>query len=198
MLAAATDSALERNHRPGDGRPVTALRWLVGTAATIAVFAVLVLVVTYAALPLLGYETRAVVGGSMEPSISRGSLAVLERVHPGEIEEGDIITFRYAEGNVDTTHRVVGIRDVEGRPSFTTRGDANTEADAVEVRLSGDAKRVVYAVPHAGRALEFVRGTSGLLVFIVAPALGVMALWIAGGEQRRKQDQRDAGPSPAL
>src|SRR3954452_5030175 len=56
---------------------------------------------------VLGWHFVMVSGGSMEPAIGFGSLAVVEEIRPGDISPGDIVTFRHPSyGGKVVTHRV--------------------------------------------------------------------------------------------
>jgi signal peptidase len=116
---------------------------------------------------------------SMSPTLEPGDgfVAVPTRV-AGEIDEGDVVTFRAREeGNRLTTHRVVAVTD-EG---YVTRGDANPFTDqqggeppvtrdrVAAVALSVDGSVVV--VPGVGEAVEASQGVFASL----ADSLGLDA-----------------------
>lgn len=91
------------------------------------------------------WRPYAIVTGSMEPAIARGDLVLLEKVNPGEIEVGDIITFR--EGRTPITHRVYSISE-DG--VIHTKGDANAQVDPYSIHASDVIGRVKYKIPHLG------------------------------------------------
>lgn len=70
------------------------------------------------------YELYSVESGSMEPTLTVGSVIVCEKTqHPESLKEGQIVTFRTLSG-VIVTHRIVEvIRDESGNVSYRTRGD---------------------------------------------------------------------------
>ncbi|MCL2574066.1 MAG: signal peptidase I [Defluviitaleaceae bacterium] len=77
-----------------------------------------------------------VLTGSMEPTISRGSIAIIERVPPqqtfDEIEIGDIIHF--GRNNTPFVHRVTEYwYDLQGVRHYVTQGDATSGPDAFPV-----------------------------------------------------------------
>ena len=76
---------------------------------------------------MFGYATFFVVSGSMEPTINKGEVILVERVFsPEELKKGDIITFNGKGGALEgkvVTHRIISEGVVDGK--VTTCGDAN-------------------------------------------------------------------------
>src|SRR2546425_3185564 len=68
---------------------------------------VLVLAVVLTRVPVFGYRTVILAGGSMEPALHNGSLVITREAEPEELEVGDIITFRYPGSRLTITHRIV-------------------------------------------------------------------------------------------
>jgi signal peptidase len=116
----------------------------------VAVAAVLVV----ASLGVSPFQLSYVTSGSMEPTLSEGDGYVLVG---GDVEVGDVITFRTEDGYV--THRVVG----ESAGGYTTRGDANPSTDQ-----AGGAP-LIQEEQVLGKALT----VGGQLV--VVPGLGTVA-----------------------
>lgn len=146
-------------------------------AAASLAFAVTLGAVAAATLPTaLGYHAYIVYGGSMEPALPLGSVAVARPVTPDQVKVGDIIAFERSPLSSPVLHRVVDIRLEEGERLFVTKGDSNAHADPRPVRLEGDGDRVVYHVPLVGFLIHFARTTGGLLVFFAAPLAALLAL----------------------
>lgn len=151
-----------------------------GIALASLTFAVTLGAVAAATLPTaFGYHAYIVYGGSMEPALPLGSVAVARPVNADQVKVGDIIAFEGSPSSSPVLHRVVDVRVQEGERLFMTKGDANAHADAHPLRLEGDGDRVVYHVPLVGFLIHFARTTGGLLVFFAAPlaALLAMTLW---------------------
>lgn len=121
-----------------------------------------------------------VLSGSMEPTIGVGDVIVVDDVDPGNVEEGDIITFRRAGDEVPTTHRVIDVREVDDRIEFTTKGDANEDPDAAPVTGDQVVGRVVgidvpafgtalFVVPFIGYVIRTLGTTHGFVVFFAVP-----------------------------
>ena len=68
--------------------------------------------VAAATLPVLfGYHTYVVNGGSMEPSLKRGSVAVARATNSFALEVGDVIARRESEDGPAGLHRIARIID---------------------------------------------------------------------------------------
>lgn len=109
-----------------------------------------------------GYKLFTVQSGSMLPSITIDSLAMVKPV--GEYAVNDIITFKNAP--MPTTHR---IQKIDGQ-TYTTKGDANDAADSQPVRQEQILGKVVLVVPYAGFPVAFAKSKEGFMLLIVIPA----------------------------
>lgn len=133
-------------------------------------------------LPIPGnVEVKIVKSGSMEPSIRTGGIVILQpSSHYGV---GDVITFgEDSRDMIPTTHRIVSVREENGKTFFTTKGDANEEADTQIVVQSDIAGKVIVAVPYAGYILDFARQPLGFALLIGLPAAMIIfdefaAIW---------------------
>ena len=120
-----------------------------------------------------GIDTKIVQSGSMEPAIHVGALVF---VRPSaSYSVGDIITFGEDSASaVPTTHRVEGVRKVGAAEFYTTKGDANEEADQQEVANNEVIGKVFLSVPFAGFVLDFARQPLGFALLIALPAFLVI------------------------
>lgn len=133
-------------------------------------------------------QIKIVESGSMEPAILTGSLVVVKPSSAYAV--GDVITFESRSAEVPTTHRIVSIEGEGTERVFTTKGDANEEADTDTTSLSAVLGKIVIAVPYAGFVLDFARQPMGFLLLIVLPALMIIfgeieKIWT---EVRRKKN----------
>ncbi len=103
----------------------------------------------------LGMATFVVTGGSMEPTIHKGSLVIDEPVSADKIRLGDIITFDHYDQT--TTHRVVGIEGSANGAMFSTKGDANQVTDPEPLSFPGRVGLVKLAVPGLGYAVAWMQ-----------------------------------------
>ncbi len=138
-------------------------------------------------LPIPGaIEIKIVQSGSMEPAIHTGGVVVIQPTSAYAV--GDVVTFgKDSKAQVPTTHRIVSERQEEDTTYFTTKGDANEEADANEVAHSEVIGRVLFTVPYVGYLIDFSRKPLGFIMLIVIPASLIILheLWGIFAELRK-------------
>lgn len=170
----------------------------IGTAVTI-VIALIALFILGASLPKVvpcddlpfgWYTFRIVTSGSMEPKIPVGS--IVASYPTGEYDVGDVITFTSEKFTIPTTHRIASV-DLSGvKPVFTTKGDANEEADYASVSKSQILGEVFLTVPYAGYLAHFVstpRGTWSVFWIIVLIFAGWFGIDIFRKRERKNENK---------
>jgi len=103
----------------------------------------------------LGMATFVVTGGSMEPTIHKGSLVIDQPVTADKLHLGDIITFDHYDQT--TTHRIVGVEGSATGTMFSTKGDANQVTDPEPLTFPGRVGLVKLAVPGLGYAVAWMQ-----------------------------------------
>jgi signal peptidase I len=155
----------------------------------------LLLLATFAALVvtfapgLLGYQRYVLVGGSMEPTIHRGSIVFDDVVRVRDLRAGDVITYQPPGAAKPVTHRIISAEPQKtGTPIFRTQGDANAAADMRPFKLDKPTQaRFAFAVPYLGWVF-IVLGTPHMRFLLLAlPALLIAlamlrSLWREGGQ----------------
>ena len=124
--------------------------------------------------PITGnYKVMIVQGGSMEPAIKMGSVAVVKPVSDYKI--GDVITFGpYSKTKAPTSHRIYDIKIVNDSPVYITKGDANDTPDQREIRKSDILGKVLFSVPYLGFAVAFAQQPIGFALIIIIPAVVII------------------------
>ncbi|MCM3688081.1 signal peptidase I [Kocuria rosea] len=175
--------------------------------------AVSALLAAIVVVPLLaGWVPLTVLSGSMEPTVPTGSQVVVEPLDgeddAARLGVGDVVTFMPRPDDATlVTHRIVQVAyDGEGKPAFTTQGDANADPDEGEVTAVQLRGLVKYHVPYAGWAatlLDQEQKRGGIV--LAAAALSGYALWQAVGALRDGRARRtsrpaaeNAGPAPPV
>src|SRR5437764_8031806 len=109
----------------------------------------------FVAIRALGMATFVVTGGSMEPTIHKGSLVIDEPVTADKLRLGDIITFDHFDQT--TTHRIVGVEGSATGTMFSTKGDANQVTDPQPLTFPGRVGLVKLVVPGIGYAVAWMQ-----------------------------------------
>lgn len=122
-----------------------------------------------------GYRMFVVMSGSMKPEIEAGSVVLVGRKE--EYKASDVITFlknpsdNLRNVKATVTHRVIEVHDDEGKATFTTKGDANETVDIEMITERQVLGKVLFSMPHVGRAIAFTRTQTGFILLIVIPAV---------------------------
>lgn len=124
-----------------------------------------------------GYQSHAVLTGSMVPAMPVGSLVISRATPAAAVRTGDIITF-HAPSGVLVTHRIlrkvdspVDVPGGQHRTFFETKGDANNTADRWRVPDEGSTQRVVLVIPRAGYLTEAVSRPLARLLLLPLPGI---------------------------
>jgi signal peptidase I len=180
----------------------TLLSWF---AMVLLALFVLGLVMVALAPRVLGAPLVIVIGGSMEPTIPLGSVAIMRAIEAKDVREGDIIKYidpRYAR---IVTHRVIGI---DQRGHFITRGDANPAPDLRTVAPQHVQAKYLFSVPRVGYFIQWIGTRQGFLSIILVPGIAIIGLELLSiaralwpGRTRRSLegdggDDVEAGPFP--
>lgn len=139
-------------------------------ALSAMILVVMILIAGVLLLPYaFGYQTLAVLSGSMEPAYHVGSIVFVKKVPADEIKVGDPITFRLSGEAAFATHRVVRID--KDKKQFVTKGDANNMEDGPTSfeSLVGRASNI--SVPLLGYISVNIKTPKGILA-----ATGVIVL----------------------
>ena len=139
--------------------------------------------------------------GSMEPTISAGSIAFVREIPATDIAEGDIVTVDRGEDILPVTHRVTEISNTDsdsGAVTFTMRGDANETPDPAPYTAQ-TVRRVLFSVPGVAPVIQWFQNPlvlGGLT--IGASALVVWAFWPRANEAPKRQRGAHSAQTIAL
>lgn len=110
------------------------------------------------------FEARMVLTGSMEPTISAGSLVIFDKgITKEELQVGDIIIFHYAPyGDVPITHRIIDIVKNGDTIQYICKGDASSGLQTIS---SGDViGKITFTSMFLGNLLTFIQTPSVLII----------------------------------
>ncbi|MFZ5827753.1 MAG: signal peptidase I [Bacillota bacterium] len=124
---------------------------------------------------LFGHRFMMVLSDSMVPTMRAGDMVVGIPPKPGEIQVGDIVTYRNHMARRLITHRVIEVTQLGSQPAYITQGDANDINDGNPV-LARDVVAVYsFRIPYAGYLLGLAQSWVGLVVLIIIPSLVLMS-----------------------
>jgi len=120
---------------------------------------------------VLGMRFYAVQTGSMSPTLSVGSLCVVDHhTDFNTIQNGDIIVFKISDSTV-VTHRVVKITE----NGLVTKGDANNAEDAGYVTQDNFVGKNIFVIPKLGFVILLIRNPRGI-ISVVFITIGIIML----------------------
>lgn len=142
-----------------------------------------------------GYSMFRVVTGSMEPTISTGSLLLCKNTKIENVEVGDIVCYRTKISEIYgsiVTHRVIDKqKDNNGNIYLETRGDANASSDPYyvdswdlvgKVRWYSGEKNIMNDI------LAFISSKVGFLMCVALPILLVSGLIMQSAVKNLRKD----------
>lgn len=113
------------------------------------------------------YKLYVVQSGSMEPTISTGSVII---VTPKEnYQVGDIITAQNTNNSGTFTHRISAIEEVSGAPTYQTKGDANESPDPELTTSTNVLGSPVFWLPFIGYVVSFAKTQTGFILLVIVP-----------------------------
>jgi len=175
---------------------VHTLRRLVAGVLGLVLLASTAIALGIALFPVLtGGSALTVLSGSMSPGLPVGAIAFVRPVDPATVEPGDVITFQRAPDAPElVTHRVLAVDASSGVPVFTTKGDANEDADVDPVAASAVQGRLWFGVAYLGRLSAILHSPKGVGLLVVLVCAVIAA---APGPRPGTAKARRDGTGPA-
>ncbi|MFR5328830.1 MAG: signal peptidase I, partial [[Clostridium] innocuum] len=96
------------------------------------------------------FRIYCILSGSMEPTISTGSLILVDT--DAELHTEDIVTFQKQDSII--THRIV--RQIDDQRTVT-KGDANDSDDPTPLYKTQIIGKVILVIPYIGYIVLFIR-----------------------------------------
>lgn len=151
---------------------------------------ILIILAVLAALMLLprafGFQTMAVLTGSMEPNYHVGSLIYVKDISFDNLQVGDVVTYKIAEDTV-VTHRIVEINSED--KTVITKGDANQDNDGNPVSENQIVGKAHYCIPALGLIAIYSKTPIG--IGVVCGILIVILLLNFLPEIFEKEDKKE-------
>jgi signal peptidase len=115
--------------------------------------------------------------GSMAPTITTGSLAVVREIPASELKVGDVATLLRGGERLPVTHRVLSVTqspDDADIQIVSMQGDNNPVPDTFPYYVD-TAKVVLWSVPHGAYVISYL--TSPLVLIALTIGIGSLVLW---------------------
>ncbi len=148
------------------------------------------------------FSAYIIISPSMEPNINVNDAVVDHKALSASINVGDIITFISNDPisyGKTITHRVVGkTQDAQGNYRYRTKGDNNNVEDSWIVPETHVLGKVMFKIPKLGYVQQFLSTSTGWIIAIVIPSLGViiydiLKIIIALFTSKDKDEETDNG-----
>lgn len=118
-------------------------------------------------IDLFGFKSFIVLTGSMEPNLNINDLIVVKGVKEEDIKVGDIITFHEKNSVQTVTHRVIEIKNENGKVFYRTKGDNNNTADKDPVTYNEIDGKILFKLDKFGVIVtELFTGTGLIVLFL--------------------------------
>lgn len=124
---------------------------------------------------LFGNRFFVVLSDSMVPIFETGDLIIAKEVETDTLQEGDIITFHFTNGEV-VTHKIYDITTIDDKRAFITKGDNNEEIDEQYIFADQVIGKYSMKIPKLGLIIDFFKSTIGFIIFIAIPLFIVIVL----------------------
>ena len=128
-----------------------------------------------------GYNCFVVLSGSMEKEFPVGSVIVSKSVEAETIKVGDIISFMSIDPSyMDevVSHKIRSITQYNGELAFETYGTTTGVSDGMPALSSKILGKYQFTIPYIGKAVLFIQGDKGFLIFIIVPLFIVFVLQV--------------------
>jgi len=157
----------------------------VGAIGGLACIAFAIVALAFGLTPLI------VQSGSMEPTVTTGSLLVTQTTPAADLKRGDVVTVPRQDRTL-VTHRIVQVTLRGDTATLRLKGDANDAIDPQAYRVKEAGKKVV-AIPFAGRVAAWA--SSGLGLFLLGLYVAFLAVSVAiDWRDRPGPSDRSNGP----
>ena len=102
-----------------------------------------------------------IVSESMEPTLQKNDVVIVQKCEPTQLQKGNIITFKQDERII--SHRIIDITEERGIIKFKTKGDNNEIADPDQVEAGQVYGKVLYNIGGVGKIINYIQNVSGFI-----------------------------------
>ena len=161
------------------------------TISTLIVVFVVSIAFLLVGIKLFGVQIYTVLSGSMEPTYKVGSVIYVVDVEIDELKEQDPITYRIGNDTI-ATHRIIDIKEENGKKTFQTKGDANDKPDERLVDENEIIGKPIFTIPLLGYLANFMQTRYGMLTTIgIAISLIIVVVIIDIAVDDKKKEEQE-------
>ena len=110
---------------------------------------------------IFGIYMFNIVSESMEPTLYKNDVVVVQKSETSQLQIGDIITFKQDERTI--SHRILDITEEKGTTKFETKGDNNEIADPDKVDSGQVYGKVLFKIKKIGKIVEYIQNIRGFI-----------------------------------
>ena len=138
---------------------------------------------------------KTVMSGSMKPTLNEGDIIIVKYMHPGEIQNGDIIVFwAKSWGALDpgtpVVHRVTDIQYSDGY-YYQTKGDNNAGYDPYTAHVNVIGK-VIQTLPYLGILAYYVNTAGGVwLIYLLIGVTIIALIYLIIKEDNEEEEEKE-------
>ncbi len=133
---------------------------------------------------LFGYGFMAVQTPSMTPEYPVGSVVIIKKADPAELNSDDVITFYSSNPSLNSmvvTHRIVEVaNDGDGTYSYITKGDANEIKDEYPAESERLIGKVVAKSSLMEKLINLRQNPMTFFLLIMLPMCALIAFEVFG------------------
>ncbi len=125
-----------------------------------------------------GYGVATVLTSSMRPMLRPGDLVITVQKPARQLETSDLIFLVDESSRRSYVHRIVAIRDDNGRLMIHTKGDANPVMDSAVALIPKTAwvPKTVASVPYVGATFTYFASFEGRLLGLAIVLLSLLLI----------------------
>ena len=121
---------------------------------------IIIIGIVFVLLFLIGIRPFVVLSGSMEPTIHKGSISLINvNYQYSKIKNNDIIAYTATSGD-KVTHRVINITE-EG---METKGDKNDSSDGFSTTEENYIGKNIFSIPGVGYIVKNIQTRRGKII----------------------------------
>lgn len=114
---------------------------------------------------IFGIHIFNIISESMEPTLEKNDIVIVQKCKESQLHKGDIITFLQDEKII--SHRILNIVKENGITKYETKGDNNKIADSNKVEFKQIYGKVVFKIKNVGQIVNYIQNIRGFINIII-------------------------------